>query len=274
MPAPKSSLRGVARDKGNNAVADIRKRTEGARVSFEQLDLASLASIAAFAERIGQMHPHLDLLINNAGVMALPQRRQTADGFELQLGTNFLGPFALTGQLLPLLRAAPAPRVVTVSSIAARNGAISLDDLQSTLSYTPMGAYGQSKLADLMFALELHRRSTAGSWGLTSIAAHPGIARTELLANGAGPTSWMAVAGRILGPLMFQSAAQGALPTLFAATSPDAVGGSYYGPAGRGEMRGAPSPAKYPGPGRRPRRRPAPLGSRRIPHRHQLPTPA
>ncbi len=164
--------------KGAEAVAKIRAEVPAATVSFEQLDLASLASVAAFAERLRGSRDHLDLLINNAGVMVPPERQETADGFELQFGTNYLGHFALTAHLLPLLRQGSAPRVVSLSSIAARQGQIDFGDLQSRTNYNAMAAYSQSKIACLMFAFELQRRSAAGNWGITSIAAHPGVART------------------------------------------------------------------------------------------------
>ena len=184
------------------------------------------------------------MLINNAGVMVPPQRQETADGFELQFGTNYLGHFALTAHLMPLLRKGKTPRVVNLSSVAARQGAIDFSDLQST-NYIPMRAYSQSKLACLMFALELQRRSAASGWGVTSIAAHPGVSRTDLLHNAPGEGS---LAGMVRSWLwfLFQPAAQGALPTLYAATAPEAKGGGYYGPHALGETRGHPAPAKLP----------------------------
>lgn len=185
------------------------------------------------------------MLINNAGVMTPPERRTTSDGFELQFGTNYLGHFALTAHLLPLLRKGRSPRVVTLSSIAARNGAINFDDLQAEHGYKPMPVYSQSKLACLMFAFELQRRSEAAGWGITSIAAHPGISRTELLPNGAGKASVLGLGRRFLW-FLFQPAAQGALPTLFAATSLDAKGGGFYGPNRLGETRGYPTISKTP----------------------------
>jgi NAD(P)-dependent dehydrogenase (short-subunit alcohol dehydrogenase family) len=231
--------------KGAEAVAKIRAEVPAATVSFEQLDLASLASVAAFAERLRGSRDHLDLLINNAGVMVPPERQETADGFELQFGTNYLGHFALTAHLLPLLRQGSAPRVVSLSSVAARPGQIDFGDLQSRTNYNAMTAYSQSKIACLMFAFELQRRSEAGNWGITSIAAHPGIARTELLNNGPGERS---LYGRFRALLWFafQPVWQGALPTLFAATSPAARGGAYYGPHALGETRGYPTLAKVP----------------------------
>ena len=160
--------------KGRSAIEKISREVTGARVSYEHLDLASLASVADFAQRM-QARQSLDLLINNAGVMALPRRQTTADGFEMQFGTNHLGHFALTARLMPLLRRASGPRVVSVSSLAHRTGLIDFDDLQGARVYAPWKAYGQSKLATLMFALELQRRSDAAGWNLISNAAHPGI---------------------------------------------------------------------------------------------------
>ncbi|MDI6653600.1 SDR family oxidoreductase [Gluconobacter japonicus] len=231
--------------KGAEAVARIKRDTPKAAISFEALDLADLASIAAFGERLCSQHDHLDVLINNAGVMMPPTRKVTSDGFELQFGTNYLGHFALTAHLLPLLRKGNHPRVVTLSSIAAHDGQIAFDDLQAAHSYKPMPVYSQSKLACLMFALELQRRSGAGNWGITSIAAHPGISRTDLLPNGAGASSILGLARRMLW-FLFQPAAQGALPTLFAATSSEAKGGCYYGPDRLSETRGYPTAAKIP----------------------------
>jgi len=209
------------------------------------LDLARLATVDAFAERMAASQGSVDILVNNAAVMAPPKREVTADGFELQFGTNHLGHFALTARLLPLLRRGRQPRVVSLSSVAARQGAIDFDDLQSTRGYKPMTAYGQSKLACLMFAFELQRRSDANGWGLQSIAAHPGIARTDLLPNGTGPSSPEAFVRRFLW-FLFQPAAQGALPTLFAATAPQAKGGLYYGPDRLSETRGHPTAARIP----------------------------
>lgn len=231
--------------KGAEAVRNICTENPSANVRFEILDLANLASIEAFGKRMEAQHQRLDLLINNAAVMTPPTRQLTSDGFELQFGTNYLGHFALTVHLLPLLRKGRNPRVINVSSIAARDGAINFDDLQSEHDYRPMVAYGQSKLANLMFSFELQRRSDAARWGLSSIAAHPGISRTDLIPNGAGSRS---ISGFLRTSLwfMFQPAAQGALPTLFAATSPDAKAGAYYGPDRFNETRGFPAPAKIP----------------------------
>ena len=238
-------IAGRSQLKGHDAVVRIRREVPGAQVRFEELDLASLASIESFARRLTDSLGALDILINNAAVMTPPRRALTADGFELQFGTNYLGHFALTARLLPLLRKGDRPRVVSLSSVAARNGVIRFDDLQFAQDYKPMAAYAQSKLACLMFALELQRRSEAGQWGIRSIAAHPGIARTDLLPNGAGAWSGAAMARSLLW-FLFQPAAQGALPTLFAATAGGALGGAYYGPDKLGETRGHPAPARVP----------------------------
>lgn len=230
---------------GAEAVARVRAEVPPADVRFEELDLASLSSIEAFAARLAAQRDRLDLLVNNAAVMAPPTRLETSDGFELQLGTNYLGHFALTLRLVPLLRRGHEPRVVTLSSVAARGASIDFDDLQSRKRYAAMTAYGQSKLACLMFALELQRRSEAAGWGITSIGAHPGITRTGLIHKGLGRFSLAGLARTWLW-FLFQPAARGALPTLFAATSTDAKGGAYYGPDKLGETRGSPAPAKLP----------------------------
>jgi NAD(P)-dependent dehydrogenase (short-subunit alcohol dehydrogenase family) len=237
-------LTGRNEAKGRQALQTIRRQFPKAEIAYETLDLANLASVAEFAGRYAAAHTSLDLLVNNAGVMALPRRQVTSDGFEMQLGTNYLGHYALTAHLLPLLRQGHQPRVVNLSSLAHRSGAINFGDLQSAKSYSSWKAYCQSKLAMLMFALELQRRSDAAGWGLMSNAAHPGFARTDLIANGPGANSLMSQLGRFVQPLISQSAAAGALPTLFAATSPDAKPAGYYGPNGFYEMKGPPVPAK------------------------------
>lgn len=233
--------------KGTEAIRRINDKVPHASVTFEQVDLGSLNSIEALAERLKGSHDHLDVLINNAGVMTPPVRKTTADGFELQFGTNYLGHFALTGHLLPLLVQGRDPRVVTLSSIAAkgRNVAIDFDDLQAERSYKPMPVYSQSKLACLMFALEFQRRSEEAGWGITSIAAHPGISRTNLLHNAPGRRSAQGLLRSLLW-FLFQPASQGALPTLFAATSQHARGGKYYGPDRLSETRGHPTEAQIP----------------------------
>ncbi|HEV2739936.1 MAG TPA: oxidoreductase [Candidatus Elarobacter sp.] len=230
-------LAGRDADKGAASVAKIRAGTSHADIRFEMLDLASLESVEAFGTRMRD--ERVDLLVNNAGVMTPPNRKVTADGFELQFGTNFLGHFALTAHLLPQLRRGTKPRVVTLSSLGANHGKIDFDDVQSERRYRPLIAYNQSKLADLLFAFELERRSRMNGWGVTSIAAHPGLALTELIPNGTGRSSVVSRISRLLGPVIMQSPAKGALPTLFAATSPDARGGAYYGPGGFGGIRGA-----------------------------------
>jgi NAD(P)-dependent dehydrogenase (short-subunit alcohol dehydrogenase family) len=231
--------------KGAIAIDGIRAAVPGASVRFERLDLADLASVEAFGARIANQCERLDLLINNAAVMTPPRREVTKDGFELQFGTNYLAHFALTAHLLPLLRRSAAARVVSLSSVAARQGAIDFDDLNAEAGYKPMPVYAQSKLACLLFAFELQRRSDAAGWHIASISSHPGVSRTNLLLNGPGRDS---IQGRVrsLLPFLFQPAARGALPTLFAATSPDARPGGYYGPDGMAEVRGYPSAAKAP----------------------------
>lgn len=231
--------------KGATAVARIRHEVPSAKVRFEPLDLASLKSIREFGTRLRSQRGSLDLLINNAAVMNPPKRQETSDGFELQFGTNYLGHFALTAQLMPLLCNGANARVVTLSSIAARSGAIDFDDLQAERRYQPMRSYSQSKLACLMFAFELQQRSEAGQRSLASIAAHPGISRTDLLHNAPGRWSAAGMARTLLW-FLFQPASQGVLPTLFSATSHSAKGGHYYGPAGLAETRGAPSVAAIP----------------------------
>ena len=231
--------------KGADAVAKIRKVVNGAKVSFEQVDLAIISSVVDFGMRLRQRLTNIDLLINNAAVMVPPERIETIDGFELQFGTNYLGHFALTAALLPLLKNGKNPRVVHVSSIANRAGKINFDDLQARASYKPMEAYSQSKLANLLFAFELQRRSDEENWGIESIAAHPGISRTDLLHNAPGKWSSRGLARTLLW-FLFQPADRGALPTLYAATAPQAKGGFYYGPNGIAETRGFPCIAKIP----------------------------
>jgi NAD(P)-dependent dehydrogenase (short-subunit alcohol dehydrogenase family) len=224
-------------EKGEGAAGKIRGVVPQAEVSVEALDLADLASVRAFAERFGGQHERLDLLINNAGIMAAP-RQLTKDGFESQFGTNHLGHFALTGLLLPRLLAASEPRVVTESSGAHRMGRINFDDLQGERRYMRWLAYGQSKLANLMFAFELQRRASEAGTALKSMVAHPGYAETNLqfAAPPRADRVLMAVSNRFFA----QSAEMGALPTLYAATAPDLPGGSFVGPDGPMEQRGYP----------------------------------
>jgi NAD(P)-dependent dehydrogenase (short-subunit alcohol dehydrogenase family) len=229
--------------KGESAVARIKSEVPTARVRLAALDLASLDSVASFAATVDRP---VDILINNAGVMAPPTRHTTADGFELQFGTNHLGHFALTARLLPQLRAGRA-RVTTMTSSAARNAKLNWDDLQSSRSYSAIKAYGVSKLANLLFALELDRRSRAEGWGLVSNAAHPGTTLTGLYAAGPNlgrdkPGKLESVMARLakLG-LFVQGVDQGLQPALYAATSPSAQGGRLYGPDGIGQFTGKPA---------------------------------
>lgn len=224
-------------EKGLSAQRAIEAAVPGAKVQLAVLDLDSLASVKAFTEGFLGSHEGLDLLLNNAGVMA-PPRRETADGFELQLGTNLLGHFALTAQLIGAMEGRADARVVTLSSNAHKMGRINFDDLQSERSYKRWAAYGQSKLADLMFSLELDRRLRAANSSITSVAAHPGYAATNLQTAAAPLLDRLVM--RATNLAMAQSAEMGALPSLYAATVPGVAGGSYIGPDGIGEFRGHP----------------------------------
>lgn len=239
-------LAGRNAEKGRLAVAALREASPHGDIHFERLDLASLASIAAFSVALAEKFAAIDLLICNAGIMSPPLRRTTEDGFELQLGVNYLGHFALTGQLLPLLRAARSARVVSVTSLAQHHGTVDLGDVQSELRYSPGRAYCASKFAQASFARELDRRSREAGWGIESLAAHPGFARTKLFegdhARTRGPKILLT---SLLGHLIGQSAADGAAPVVHAATAPDAKGGELYGPKGLFEMRGPPGPCKF-----------------------------
>jgi NAD(P)-dependent dehydrogenase (short-subunit alcohol dehydrogenase family) len=221
--------------KGRDAVRAVEVRAPGAEL--ELLDLASLDSVRAFGERMGESHPEIDLLINNAGVMA-PPRTETADGFELQLGTNHLGHFALTGLLLDALEGREDARIVTLSSGMHRGGRIAFDNLEGRRRYFRWSAYAQSKLANLMFALELDRRLRAAGSGVKSLAAHPGWSATNLQTS--GPPKLDAVLMAPVNRFYAQSDEMGALCTLYAATEPGLEGGTYIGPDGLGEMRGYP----------------------------------
>lgn len=230
--------------RGAAAVERLQRDVPAARVQLEVLNLASLASVREFSARQIATGKPLDILVNNAGVMAPPRRAETVDGFELQFGTNVLGHFALTALLMPLLdkaaaRPAERPRVVTIASIAHKTGRLDFDDLQSTRHYGPMVAYRQSKLADLMFAFELDRRLRAAGSRVLSVAAHPGVANTNLFRDDRSAFSRAArgLAGTFIGAFL-NTDFDGALPTLYAATSPDAASGGYYGPLGLFEARG------------------------------------
>ncbi len=218
--------------KGEQAREEILAAHPGALVEVGRLDLADLSSVRAFADGLISAGRPLDLLVNNAGVMNVPRRTETVDGFELQLGSNFLGPFALTVRLLPLLLAAPAPRVATMSSGTANRARIDFDDLQSTRRYSPTRAYAQSKLADMLMTTHLAELAAARGWPLLSAGAHPGYTRTNLMTS--GPTLNGGRPG-LVESLLYkivpsQGAEQGAEPLLYAATSPDAAPGGYYGP--------------------------------------------
>jgi NAD(P)-dependent dehydrogenase (short-subunit alcohol dehydrogenase family) len=245
-----AALKLACRDevRGKAAIARLKEEAPGAKVELVILDLASLESVRQVAAKELERGLGLDLLINNAGVMTPPKRLETKDGFELQFGTNVLGHFALTGLLLPALEKAGVkatseaerPRVVTIASIAHKRGRIQFDDLQWKRTYSPMGAYQQSKLGDLMFSLELERRLMARDSAVMSLAAHPGVSQTQLFLNGQYHVAELAVRkviGELIG-LLLNTDAEGALPTLYAATAPNAVGGGYYGPQGFQEMRG------------------------------------
>ncbi len=228
-------------EKARAAIAAITSDHPQGSLEAMALDLASLASVRNFAAAFLTGRKALDVLCNNAGVMALPYRK-TADGFEMQFGTNHLGHFALTGLLLEVLLATPAARIVSVSSGAHRMGSIHFDDLQWEHSYRKWGAYGQSKLANLLFTYELQRRLTAVGANLIAVACHPGYAATNLQTTGPRMegSTWMESLSEFANRIAAQSAAMGALPTLYAATASDVRGGDYIGPDGMGELWGHP----------------------------------
>lgn len=234
------------RTKGEAALATIRQGTPAANVSLRDLDLASLASVTALGETLSREGRPIHLLINNAGVMTPPDRQVTADGFELQLGSNHLGHVALVAHLLPVLRAGRA-RVVSQLSVAARSGRIHWDDLNWERSYNAMQAYGQSKIAFGLFGLELQRQSQAHGWGITSLLAHPGVAPTNLLA--ARPelgrpqetASRRVIRALSQRGILLGTVDSAGLPALMAATDPKARGGAFYGPSGLGNLGGGPA---------------------------------
>ncbi|MBC7442481.1 MAG: SDR family oxidoreductase [Ramlibacter sp.] len=231
-------------DRGEAAAERVRAAAPDAAVQVRALDLASLASVRAFAEAWAAENPAgLDLLVNNAGVMNIP-KRATADGFEMQFGTNHLGHFALTGLLLPSLLSRPGARVVTVSSTLHRRGTMDFDDLMGEARYRPWAAYGQSKLANLLFTSELQRRADEAGRELLALAAHPGYANTNLQTVGAemrGSTLAHRLS-RLANRWLAQPAEMGALPSLYAATVPGLAGDTFIGPDGRGQQRGHPRP--------------------------------
>lgn len=236
-------------EKGEKEAEGIRSLYPKAKIYVEQLDLADLSSVAIFAEHMFSKGRAINTLINNAGVMTPPKRFTTTDGFELQFGTNFLGHFALTGRLLSLLRISGKSRVVTLSSLMNRIGKINFDDLQSHRHYRSTAAYAQSKLANLMFAQELNRLSMNNGWGIESLASHPGATRTNLQITGPtlGKTDKQRPFSEFISSLLpWMEINQGALPTLYAATSPDVILGGYYGPNGFSELSGTPAIAQIP----------------------------
>ena len=222
------------KQKAETAIDEIRAAGGTGALYFEALDLSDLASVAACAQRVNARYPRLDVLLNNAGVM-VPPRGRTKDGFETQLGTNHFGHFALTAGIAPLLQKTPGARVVTVSSIMHRLGKMRFDDLGFERFYIGWLAYGQSKLANLLFTFELGRRLERAGSSMLSLGAHPGYAATNLQAHD--------IMSRALNPVAAQSAAMGALPSIYAAVSPDVVQGGYYGPGSFGGMRGYPGVA-------------------------------
>jgi NAD(P)-dependent dehydrogenase (short-subunit alcohol dehydrogenase family) len=224
--------------KGQQALDRLKTEAPAASAELVLLDVSSLAEVRRAAQEIIDRAIVLDGLINNAGVMALNPRQVTVDGFERQFATNHLGHFALTGLLLPSLMTAPAPRVVTVASIAHKGGRIDFNDLQGERSYSPWGAYNQSKLANILFSNELARRAEGSK--LTSLAVHPGVSKTQIGVNGPGfkdPKTFFIFK---VATFLTQSDADGALPTLYAATSPNAHAAEYIGPDGFMEMKGSP----------------------------------
>ncbi|MET8995830.1 SDR family oxidoreductase [Amycolatopsis sp. Hca4] len=235
--------------KGETAITTIRESVPGAKVSLRDLDLSSLESVAALGDTLRAEGRPVHLLINNAGVMTPPDRQTTADGFELQFGTNHLGHFALVAQLMPLLRAGRA-RVTSQLSIAANQGSINWDDLNWERSYAGQRAYSQSKIALGLFGLELDRRSRAGGWGITSNLAHPGVAPTNLLAArpelGRGEDVAARRLIRVLSErgILVGTVETAKLPALMAATDPDAKPGGFYGPRWPGRVGGPPAEQK------------------------------
>ncbi|MDR1570271.1 MAG: SDR family oxidoreductase [Oscillospiraceae bacterium] len=237
---------GRNQEKGAGAVRRIKEIDTNADISFFSVDLGNLSAIKAFAEQMNGQLSRLDILINNAGIMMPAERKLTTDGFELQFGTNYLAHFALTGELLPLLRKTEGARVVTLATLPGKYS-IDFNNLQSENHYSAWVSYGQSKLAELIFALHLQRLSERNKWGISSMGAHPGLSATDLITKQAGSNTGMVAGMRVMFrifPFMRQPADKGALPTLFAATSPYAVGGMHYGPNGFGETSGYPTLAK------------------------------
>jgi NAD(P)-dependent dehydrogenase (short-subunit alcohol dehydrogenase family) len=231
-------------DAGEEAKKRILSHYPKANLIVKALDLASLESIKAFSESIRLEYNRIHILINNAGVMA-PPYAETKEGFELQFGTNHIGHFVLTSKLLPLLRKTEDSRIVTVSSIASHKGEISFDDVNAKVNYNRIKAYRQSKLANLMFSMELDKRLADSQFKTRSYAAHPGVSNTNLF-NNMKPNWFLKGLGSLLMPIITQPADKGALPILYAATSPDAEPGNFYGPHGKKEFKGYPKEAFVP----------------------------
>jgi NAD(P)-dependent dehydrogenase (short-subunit alcohol dehydrogenase family) len=228
------------REKGEKAMAQLKRSMPSASLELADLDVSLISSVRAFAEPFVASGRTLDVLINNAGVMAMPTRELTAEGHERQMATNHFGHFALTGLLLPALLKSEWPRVVSVSSLAHRSGKIELDNLDSEKHYSPMGTYGNTKLANLLFAKELDRRSHQAGSHLRSVAVHPGVARTPLFSNGVGQSKLKSIVFNAASPIFFQSDEAGAWPLEFAATMPELKGGEYVGPDGFMGLKGFP----------------------------------
>ncbi|MCB0651461.1 MAG: SDR family NAD(P)-dependent oxidoreductase [Saprospiraceae bacterium] len=224
------------KEKAENARKEILQKVPGADLGIILLDLGNLESVRNFASSFQEKYNRLDLLINNAGIM-IPPFSKTTDGFESQIGVNYLGHFLLTGLLMPLLEKTASSRIVTLSSIAHRNGVINFDDLNSEKSYSKMTAYGQSKVACLMFAYEMQRRLEAKGSKVISVASHPGVSNTNLSQYA---PAWFKVIGSLLLPFFMHAPEKAALPSLYAALGEDVKGGDYFGPTGFREMKGAP----------------------------------
>lgn len=234
------AVRDVSR--GERSARVVREAYPGAVVSVAKLDLASLVSIREFSSSYIKSHKRLDILMNNAGIMGVPQREVTADGFEAQFGTNHLGHFALTGLLLPLIKKTPGARIVTVSSNLHKTGVMNFDDLMGAVKYKPWAAYGQSKLANLLFTSELQRRLVEAKVDAIAVAAHPGWSNTSLMMSGPmkGRGTFMKWLGQSVTNRMAQPASMGALNQLYAATASDVKGNDYIGPKGKNEQSGYP----------------------------------
>ena len=228
--------------KAEDALKRLKAEVPAGKAELAALDVSDMKSVRSFGASFADRGVPLDLLINNAGIMAPLTRKVSPDGFEIQMATNHLGHFLLTSLLLPALKRSPAPRVVTVASIAHRRGRMNFDDLQSEANYSPFASYAQSKLANLLFAFEFQRRADKAGLKLMSVAAHPGVAMTKIIDNGigGGRSTFITRIVDIISPFYSQSEEQGALPTLYAATMPDVAPGGYYGPDGFREMTGFP----------------------------------